>query len=357
MFSTCQTWDKYITRHNNKKRAIIIDHITIMVVVAVFVLVVLFLIWLIRQFYSLYETARDKCTKMHDRFWRRPKAFPDPRSQARIQTSDILYECAHNQNLLCTTYFCQSKETQHKHLLAPRDSYAYMAKWYESVYRLVHDDTADSIQHDFYVIVFYTGLSPSFVKKYETNRIRFMPCTMYAYSPQDESFLVYRELFHHCRPLAVAASNISNVIVQTDPFTSTLQRYPSESTFFTARDSCALVHDTPAIGVRSWKEVERAHKQFWFRLPQKLLYHGVCSPQCFAGYTDPFARVMETVCEFLAQLRPTYRYEVLAFNYALFQLRQDKTLEFHYVDGSPFTTHHKDGTTRARTNAPFRLLQ
>jgi hypothetical protein len=268
------------------------------------ILAFLFVIWLVREFYTVYQCTRDYCIKVRDKVLVRTQKIDreDPRRHSRIKTPGILWRHGHHRHVICTTYFARMSSStawnnDKTRQLAPCDSYKYMAKWYESVQQLIASH--DGLQ----AFVFYTGLSNQFVQTYETRHIHFVPCTRYGYSPSDEAFFVYREMLHQCRPSAIAVTSMANVIVRADPFRTVLDRYPSSSTFFAAdSQKHHFVRDDRRIAVRSWKEVERTHKEFWFRLPKGLGCQTLCSPDCYAGYVVPMTRFLDTVCDFLAQL-------------------------------------------------------
>lgn len=108
--------------------------------------------------------------------------------------------------MICAAYLTSRPDPQRGLHVVP-DSFAYMKRWYESVRDL---DLCGVIVHD--------GLSPAFVSKYETARVRFLRIPPYPWSSNDQRFFAYRRFLASRRFSAVFLTDIADVTVVQDPF-------------------------------------------------------------------------------------------------------------------------------------------
>jgi hypothetical protein len=89
----------------------------------------------------------------------------------------------------------------------PPDDFGYMAGWHRSVDRLGLE-----------AVIVHDELSPGFVARHETARIRFERTASGPWSTNDARFFAYREhLAGHPAPL-VFLTDLSDVVVMRDPF-------------------------------------------------------------------------------------------------------------------------------------------
>lgn len=140
-------------------------------------------------------------------------------------------------SIICTTYFSKKP-----HPNDPNDKWVigrnsdgtviqndikYIEPWYNSINNLDLDG-----------IVFYDNLEDTFIKKYQTDKIKFIKTHTSIYSNNDWRFFVYRDFFH---------DNKYNNIFLTDGSDVTVVKNPSEIIelykyidFFICKDSIPL---------------------------------------------------------------------------------------------------------------------
>jgi hypothetical protein len=82
-----------------------------------------------------------------------------------------------------------------------------MRPWYESMRRL-----------DLCGVIFHDRLSPSFVRRYRTDRIRFQRVPQGRWSTNDQRFFVYRRFLRRRRFRYAFLTDISDVTIVRDPF-------------------------------------------------------------------------------------------------------------------------------------------
>jgi len=115
----------------------------------------------------------------------------------------------HSKKLLFTSYFSSKKSPQDTTSDAPKDSITYIEPWYDSVNKLQLKG-----------IVFHDGLSDTFVKKYSTQCVTFVRCTLGSYSLNDERFILYlKYIKEYCLDLQyVYLTDANDVIITQNPF-------------------------------------------------------------------------------------------------------------------------------------------
>ncbi|KNC84279.1 hypothetical protein SARC_03505 [Sphaeroforma arctica JP610] len=104
-------------------------------------------------------------------------------------------------------YFNKKVDPQRGQFLAD-DNFKYIEKWYLSV-----------VEKDLYAVIFHDGLSSEFLRKYSTMKITFHHVALGERSTNDERFFFYyKYLSEHPEITAVVMTDISDVVIQNDPF-------------------------------------------------------------------------------------------------------------------------------------------
>jgi hypothetical protein len=108
--------------------------------------------------------------------------------------------------LICAAYLTSRPDPQRHRRLA-RDSVAYMRRWYASVRAL-----------GLHAVVFHDELSPAFVARLTTPRIRFRRVPPSPWSPNDARFFAYQAFLRRHPARQVFLTDIADVTVVRDPF-------------------------------------------------------------------------------------------------------------------------------------------
>lgn len=116
-----------------------------------------------------------------------------------------------------------------------KDYFPYIEKWYNSVE-----------ENDLYAVLFHDGLSDDFVKKYETEKIKFSKVDDFIYSNNDYRFFCFRNWMEENQNLGdnvkkfdyVFHTDASDVVVVKNP-ESLFDGFPDYS-YFCCKDSIPL---------------------------------------------------------------------------------------------------------------------
>ncbi|HVS13290.1 MAG TPA: hypothetical protein VMV46_05175 [Thermoanaerobaculia bacterium] len=109
---------------------------------------------------------------------------------------------------LYAAYFTGKPDPQRGERVAS-DDFGYLAAWHRSVDRLGLE-----------AVILHDGLSPSFVERHATERIRFEKAAPTAWSTNDARFLAYREHLARHPARRVFLTDISDVVVVREPFST-----------------------------------------------------------------------------------------------------------------------------------------
>ena len=112
-------------------------------------------------------------------------------------------------NVIMTTYFCNKKDPQ-RLSKAPCNDFKYIKPWYTSVKKLGLNG-----------IIFHDGLSENFIRKYETNKIKFIyKKTHQVFSLNDYRYFIYLDYINeHPEIENIFMTDGNDVTVVNDPFT------------------------------------------------------------------------------------------------------------------------------------------
>jgi len=125
-------------------------------------------------------------------------------------------------NVILTTYFTSHYDPQtHKH--EEGDNIEYIYPWYASMRRLG--------EHG---IIFHDKLSKTFIKRYETDRIKFIRCRLTNRSMNDERFMIYFQFLLSNPYSKIFMTDGADVIVNRSAFPLVSGRY--SNSLFVGRD-------------------------------------------------------------------------------------------------------------------------
>jgi hypothetical protein len=109
-------------------------------------------------------------------------------------------------NVILTTYFTSEKDPQRPFIWA-NDDYSIIKDFYESI-----------VKHDLNCYIFYDNCSDDFVKKFETDKIKFIKYDASNKNMVDERWSLYSAFIAHMDFDKVLCLDISDVIVLKNPF-------------------------------------------------------------------------------------------------------------------------------------------
>ena len=111
-------------------------------------------------------------------------------------------------NVIMTTYFCNKKDPQ-RLKKAPCDDFKYIKPWYNSIKKLGLNG-----------IIFHDGLSKKFIRKYETNNIKFVyKKTHKIFSLNDYRYFIYLDYINnHPEIENIFMTDGNDVTVVNNPF-------------------------------------------------------------------------------------------------------------------------------------------
>lgn len=109
------------------------------------------------------------------------------------------------------------------------DFFPYIEKWYNSI-----------LKNKLNAVLFHDDLSADFVKKYETDKIKFHKVGDFIYSNNDYRFFCFRNFLEENKFDFVFHTDASDVVVVQDP--SELFEKFKDFSFFACKDSIPLKH-------------------------------------------------------------------------------------------------------------------
>jgi len=110
-------------------------------------------------------------------------------------------------NVICTTYFNTKKDPQ-RETKVQLDDIQFISPWYYSLLEL-----------GLFGIVFHDNLSNEFIDLYQTDKIKFVKCTLGNYSLNDERFILYYMFFLKHKKQNLFLTDGNDVIINKNPFT------------------------------------------------------------------------------------------------------------------------------------------
>jgi hypothetical protein len=153
--------------------------------------------------------------------------FGDDLASQFIHGPKLIKKCTrawHNYvpNVILTTYFTSRHDPQ-THEPVNGDDIKYIYPWYASM-RI-------SGEHG---IIFHDNLSQKFIKRYETDLIKFVRCRLTNRSLNDQRFMIYLQFLLSNPYSKIFMTDVADVIVNRSPFP--LVNEPYSNSLFVGRD-------------------------------------------------------------------------------------------------------------------------
>ncbi|SHN31798.1 hypothetical protein SAMN04488057_11976 [Cyclobacterium lianum] len=198
-----------------------------------------------------------------------------------------------------STYFTSKQDPVRGGYQKP-DNFRYMKNWYCSV-----------LEHGLFGVIFYDKLSPDFIKKNETEKIKFIKCRLGGMSLNDERFFIYREFIPHLPENAyVLTTDINDVVINKNPLP--LFKHSPDKLFLGRGNR------------RVWKSgiwLLNALKQFSKKFNQPLsvsfLFYPVFNPGTIGGKRDNILELFSKMTLIFEVLGDDKNYDMPVFNYVL----------------------------------------
>lgn len=198
-----------------------------------------------------------------------------------------------------STYF-SSKQDPVRGGYQDSDNFGYIQNWYHSV-----------LEHGLWAVVFYDKLSPDFIKKYQTEKIRFVRCQLGGMSLNDERFFIYRDFIPHLPENAyVLSTDINDVIINQNPL-PLFQSSPYK--LFLGRGNRRVWKN----GIWTLKALRQFNRNFERTLPVSFLDYPVFNPGTIGGKSENILRLFEKMCQVFEVLEDDKNYDMQVFNYVL----------------------------------------
>lgn len=139
-------------------------------------------------------------------------------------------------NIILTTYLTSKNDPQKnpndKNAYVKVDDYNYMKPWYDSM-----------IQLNIYGIIFHDMLSDEFIKKYETDKIKFIKVHIGKYSLNDERFYIYYDFLLRNKYKNVFMTDIRDVYIKHDP-SNLMVEYEKYTLFVGSDEENMIIKDS-----------------------------------------------------------------------------------------------------------------
>lgn len=202
----------------------------------------------------------------------------------------------------------------------------YIAPWYNSITFL-----------DLQGVVFYDNLTADFVKKYETNNVKFIKVEPSEYSNNDWRFFVYRDYLQDKKYDSVFLTDGSDVKIVKEPHTIITEH--SDVDFFICKDSINLA-DFGYLGVHQqagWED----YTGFAMKCLQRKL--DLINMGVIGGTYDNIMLFLDTFCKVRTDLAsPGFNADMWVGQYVFRHLLADKKLLLGYPFTSDFKQYQDD---------------
>ena len=234
-----------------------------------------------------------------------------------------------SKSVIFTTYFSQKKHPNDPNDRAVigrgddgrvlQNSIKYIEPWYNSVDKLKING-----------VVFYDNLDKDFIKKHETDLIKFVKVDTSEYSNNDWRFFCYRKYLEENPVDSVFLSDGSDVSVVQDP-TDILKKYP-ETDIFVCKDSIKLFQ-FPYMSIH--REAKWDGYIFFLLNQHKL---DLINMGVIGGSYSSIIDFLDKFCLTRIQLgSPDFNSDMWIGQYVFRYLMQNKNI----LIGNPFTSNFK----------------
>lgn len=231
--------------------------------------------------------------------------------------------------VICTSYFSKKIHPQfgdkqiegvQQDGRAKQNDISYIGRWYQSVKDL-----------DLNARIFCDNLSPEFIEKHETKKIKFVTVETTDYSYNDYRFFCYRDYFESNRFDKIFMTDASDVIVASDP-SSIFERFPDVN-YFVGKDSIKL-SQFPYLPYHEHFKFENYMLFFLNQFEWDLINMGAIG----AKYEDMML-FLNTLCQLRIKMGiPEFNADIWTGNYTFRHLLSEKKL----LIGEPLTSNFKE---------------
>jgi hypothetical protein len=222
-----------------------------------------------------------------------------------------------NENVIMTTYFCNKKDPQRPQK-APCNDLLYIKPWYYSVKRLGLNG-----------VVFHDGMSDNFIKKYETDKIKFVyvDSNSYVYSLNDLRYFVYYDYI-------LKNKNIKNVFM-TDGNDVSIVKSP-----FNKFNKLCVGNEPMKISKSNWmrKKIKRFNhnnsKQFTYNNSSQIYNAGI-----LGGKRDEILKFLNNMIDVFENFDEAQKHEnlnMIVFNYVVYNVFNQNV-----ISGFPLNSDYK----------------
>ena len=232
-------------------------------------------------------------------------------------------------DVIIAPYF-SSKKDPRWHFRRKKDDYSYMRRWYESMQ-----------QHDLHGIIFHDRLSASFIKKYQTDKIIFIKCTVGFYSLNDERFFIYNSFLKNAYYRYVFLTDISDLSINSDPF----------DLINNNRDKCLFIgseeeyfQDCEWIKKTLGQFGERA--TFFDKLMQQRAFK-IYNAGIIGGERRDVLALLERMTNIFNEFCNPFNVDMCVLNYVLKSYYNDDVIFSGYPLNSRFKSYEKPSETKA----------
>lgn len=222
-----------------------------------------------------------------------------------------------DENVIMTTYFCNKNDPQ-RPKRAPCNDFQYIKPWYNSIKKLGLNG-----------VVFHDGMSDDFIKKYQTEKIKFVyvDSNSYEYSLNDLRYFVYLDYIKKNK-------NIKNIFM-TDGNDVTVVKNP-----FNKFNKLCVGNEPVKISNSSWmkKKIKRFNhsntKKFTFNESNQIYNAGILGGR--RDYVVKFLENMVSIFKNFDEDQKRENLNMIVFNYVVYNKFNENV-----VSGFPLNSDYK----------------
>lgn len=271
----------------------------------------------------------------------------------RVRPQDIPQDI-NGKDIILGAYLCNNPDPQGKATLKP-DNLDYVGGWVASAARL---GLNCAIMHDSLSETFIAKVHLLHKRHAKGGSLHFIPVVPKDYSPNDERFLITRELLRHCTPRAICLVDLSDARFTRTPFTDldhpelanlthglapsrSLQSQPSK--YIRAITPLRILFGTEVDPIENNPWMHRQFNRILGHVPPELesgtIYN--CGAIC-ARHSD-FLELMEAVGQSFEYIQKKNKLmDMSVFNHLLHARFKAKVRPARFFT-SPFKDYHSDG--------------
>lgn len=206
-----------------------------------------------------------------------------------------------NELVVLSNYFTSKIDPQRK-IKQVSNNFDYIKEWYNSI-----------IINDLKAIIFHDNLDFEFVSKYETEKIKFIKCSLGNMSLNDERFFVFNEYLNQIdNSCYILISDINDVIIRKSPLELFLK---SPQKLFIGRDEQYNWRS------RSWSlhEIREFHYKFNYKIPSSFLYCPMFNAGLIGGEVTIIRELLDNMQSLFVKINNHENNNMIVLNLILFK--------------------------------------